>query len=76
LIIVNDRDIINIVLGNRGEIFMTLETDLEQIVGNIWYVKDRFDIISKHKFQLERALSFSSLVPITNVTREELEQKI
>lgn len=42
---------------------MTLE-ELEQIIGKIWYIRDRFDVISKHKGVLDRAESVEGIVSI------------
>ena len=43
---------------------MTLEGELKQIIGDIWYVRDRFDVISKHKGVLDRARSVEEIVSI------------
>lgn len=59
--------------NNRGEVLLTLEKDLEQIIGDIWYVRDRFDVISKHKGILERARSVEEMV--NTFTRYDPEKK-
>ena len=43
---------------------MALEDNLKKIVGDIWYVRDRFDVIGKHKGVQERARSVEEIVSI------------
>jgi len=50
-------------LKNEG-VLLTLENELKRIIGDIWYVKERFDTISKHKGVLNRARSVEEIIGI------------
>jgi hypothetical protein len=52
---------------------LTLESNLKRIIGDIWYVRDNFDAISRHKGVLERARSVEEITSI--VVRSDYAKK-
>ena len=47
-----------------GESFLKFKDDLKEIIGDIWYIRDRFDIICKEKGVLNKTESEEDIVRI------------